>query len=120
MKSQKPYLINAIYEWCIDNDYTPYLASSVDKNTQVPLQYVQDGQILLNISPTSAKNLIIDKIWITFRASFNGVSQDIAIPVSNVVAIFAKENGQGMQFNAEPFVDESKKVSEVGGLKLVK
>lgn len=118
MTSQKPYLINAIYEWCDDNGFTPYLAASVDKNAMVPVQYVQDNQIVLNIAMSSTKNLIIDKKWITFKATFNGVIHDIAIPISNVVAIFAKENGQGMQFNVEPFANETPKQS--GGLKLVK
>lgn len=118
MTSQKPYLINAIYEWCEDNDFTPYLATMVDKNTMVPMQYVENDQIVLNIATSSTKNLVVDKKWITFKATFNGIIQDIAIPVSNVIAIFAKENGQGMQFKVEPFTFEEPR--ETGGLKLVK
>lgn len=118
MTSQKPYLINALYEWCEDNGFTPYLATMVDKNTMVPMQYVENDQIVLNIGAESTKNLVIDKKWITFKATFNGVIHDIAIPISNVIALFAQENGQGMKFNVEPFIDETQK--ETSGLKLVK
>lgn len=118
MPSQKPYLINAIYEWCEDNGFTPYLATMVDKNTMVPMQYVENNQIVLNIAMSSTKNLVVDKKWITFKATFNGTAHDIAIPISNVIAIFAKENGQGMQFKVEPFSDETPR--ETGGLRLVK
>lgn len=118
MISQKPYLINAIYEWCEDNGFTPYLATIVDKNTMVPTQYVENDQIVLNISTSSTKNLVVDNQWITFKATFNGTIHDIAVPVANVIAIFAKENNQGMQFKVEPFMNEPAK--ESGGLKLVK
>jgi stringent starvation protein B len=118
MISQKPYLINAIYEWCEDNFFTPYIAVLVDKNVSVPMQYVKDNQIVLNIAISATKNLLIDKKWITFSAKFSGVTHDIAVPINNVIAIFAKENGQGMQFTPEPFEDEPK--STHGGLKLVK
>lgn len=116
--SQKPYLINAICEWCEDNGFTPYLATMVDKNTMVPMEYVENNQIVLNISMSSTKNLLIDKTWITFKASFNSVVHDIAVPISNVIAIFAQENGQGMQFQVEPFIDDTPR--ETGGLRLVK
>lgn len=119
MTSQKPYLINAIYEWCEDNNFSPYLAAVVDHNTMVPLQYVQDNQIVLNVTRKAAKNLVIDKKWITFAATFGGTMYDIAVPITNVVAIFAKENGQGMQFKAEPLAEETSR--ERGKeLKLVK
>lgn len=118
MISQKPYLINALYEWCEDNGFTPYLATHVDKNTMVPIEYVENDQIVLNIASSSTKNLVVDKKWITFKATFNGIVHDIAIPVANVLALFAKENGQGMQFKLEPFVNEAP--VETGGLKLVK
>lgn len=119
MISQKPYLINALYEWCEDNGFTPYLAVLVDKNTMVPLQYVdENGQIILNIATASTKNLIMDKKWITFKATFNGVIHDISVPVNNVLAIFAKENGQGLNFKVEASTDEAPR--ESGGLRLVK
>lgn len=113
--SQKPYLIRAIYEWCEDNGFLPYLATVVDEKTSVPAQYVEDNKIVLNIASKSTKDLVIDNDWITFKATFGGIIKDITIPVGNVVAIFAKENGQGMQFQAEPTVEE-----KIGGLKLVK
>ncbi|MCC2645293.1 MAG: ClpXP protease specificity-enhancing factor [Burkholderiales bacterium] len=118
MTSQKPYLISAIYEWCEDNGFTPYLSVMVDKNTMVPMQYVENNQIVLDLSDTAAKNLIIDKQWITFKASFGGTPNDIAVPTCNVTAIFARENGQGMQFQVEPFIDDTPRKS--GGLRLVK
>ena len=117
MISQKPYLIRAIYEWCQDNEFTPYLAANVDKNTQVPRQYVQNGQIVLNISMGATKNILVDSEWITFKATFGGMIQDVAVPVANVLAVFAKENGLGMQFNQEATVATPEKPS---GLKLVK
>jgi stringent starvation protein B len=120
MPSQKPYLINAIYEWCEDNGFTPYLATMVDKNTMVPMEYVENNQIVLNISIDSTKNLHVDKKWITFKATFGGVVNDIAIPICNVVAIFAKENGQGMQFKVEPFAEDETPQKAPGGLRLVK
>ena len=117
LTSQKPYLIRAIYEWCQDSDFTPHLAANVDDNTVVPMQYVQNSQIVLNIASSAALNLLIDNDWVTFKATFGGTAYDIAIPVANVLAIFAKENGQGMQFEQETPPEPVKKSS---GLKFVK
>jgi stringent starvation protein B len=117
MISQKPYLIRAIYEWCQDNEFTPYLAANVDAHTDVPKQYVQNGQIVLNISMGATKNVLVDNEWITFKATFGGSIQDIAVPVANVLAVFAKENGLGMQFNQETIAAKPEKAN---GLKLVK
>ena len=119
MTSQKPYLIRAIYDWCLDNQFTAYLAANVDDNTLVPRQYVQNGQIVLNISMSATKNILLDNDWVTFKATFGGNIQDIAVPVANVLAIFAKENGQGMQFNQEALTP-TKPEKKSGGLKLVK
>ena len=118
MTSQKPYLIRAIYEWCEDNGFLPYLATLVDEKTTVPDEYVEDNKIVLNIAYKSTKDLLIDNEWVTFKATFGGVIRDIAIPIGNVLAIFAKENGQGMQFQVETMPHEEEKNS--GGLKLVK
>ena len=122
MTSQKPYLIRAIYEWCVDSGLTPFLATHVDEKTSVPHQYVQQGQIVLNLSDNATKNIVIDSEWITFKATFGGVLQDVAIPVDNVIAIFAQESGQGMQFNVEikPDSDKATEIKKHGGLKLVK
>ncbi len=118
MNSQKPYLIRAIYEWCQDNEFTPYMAANVDEMTQVPKQYVQNGQIVLNISMGATKNILLENEWVTFKATFGGSIQDIAVPVANILAIFAKENGLGMQFNQE--AKTAVKPEKPSGLKLVK
>jgi stringent starvation protein B len=96
--STKPYLLRAIYEWCTDNGYTPYLAAAVDGRTQVPREFVKNGEIVLNISFTATGGLKLDNDFVHFHARFGGVSRDIAIPVDNVLAIYARENGQGMAF----------------------
>lgn len=96
--STKPYLLRAIYEWCTDNGYTPYLAAAVDERTQVPREFVKNGEIVLNISFTATSGLKLDNDFVHFHARFGGVSRDIVIPVGNVVAIYARENGQGMAF----------------------
>ncbi|RJF99648.1 ClpXP protease specificity-enhancing factor [Noviherbaspirillum saxi] len=96
--STKPYLLRAIYEWCTDNGYTPYLAAAVDANTLVPREFVKNGEIVLNISFTATSGLKMDNDFVSFHARFGGVSREISIPVDNVVAIYARENGQGMAF----------------------
>ena len=96
--STKPYLLRAIYEWCTDNGYTPYLAAMVDAHTRVPREFVKNGEIVLNISFTATSGLKMDNDFINFHARFGGVSRDISVPVENVVAIYARENGQGMAF----------------------
>jgi stringent starvation protein B len=106
--STKPYLLRAIYEWCTDNGHTPYLAVVVDASTKVPMQFVRDGQIVLNISHGATKGLKIDNDAIQFGARFGGVAREVFIPVENVIAIYASENGQGMAFEA-PRLDASKK-----------
>lgn len=96
--STKPYLIRAIHEWCEDFGYTPYIAVHVDEYTKLPLQFVKNGQIVLNISYEATSGLLIDNETISFKARFSGVPQDILIPIENVLAIYASENGQGMSF----------------------
>jgi stringent starvation protein B len=96
--STKPYLLRAIYEWCTDNGYTPYLAAMVDGQTQVPMVFVKNGEIVLNISFSATSGLKMDNDFIHFHARFAGVSREIFVPVDNVVAIYARENGQGMAF----------------------
>jgi stringent starvation protein B len=96
--STKPYLLRAIYEWCTDSGYTPYLAVKVDSATTVPMEYVRKGEIILNISYGATSGLKMDNDAIHFRARFNGVSRELYIPVQNVLAIYANENGQGMAF----------------------
>ncbi|MEW6119386.1 MAG: ClpXP protease specificity-enhancing factor [Pseudomonadota bacterium] len=99
--STRPYLIRALYEWCVDSGYTPQLLVAVDAHTRVPPGYVKDGQIVLNISAGATRDLKLDNDWIQFSARFGGVSHEIAIPVGRVAAIFARENGQGLHFEPE-------------------
>lgn len=94
----KPYLLRAIYEWCTDNGYTPYLAALVNAQTRVPHEFVKNGEIVLNISFGATSSLKMDNDFIHFNARFGGVSREISVPVANVVAIYARENGQGMAF----------------------
>lgn len=98
--STKPYLLRAIFEWCVDNGFTPYIVVAVDASTTVPMQFVRDGQIVLNISYEATSGLHMDNDSIRFKARFGGVARDIFIPVDNVLAIYANENGQGMMFEA--------------------
>ena len=109
--STKPYLIRAIHEWCLDQGYTPYLAVSVDGRTRVPREHVKDGQIVLNLGPEATHQMVMGNELITFSARFNGVAQALSIPIENVAAIYARENGQGMAFEVTPKVaGESKDV----------
>ncbi len=100
--STKPYLIRAIYEWCADCGFTPYIGVNVDQNTRVPLEYVKKGQIVLSIGMQATRDLTIGNDLIQFSARFNGVSREIAVPIYAVASIFARENGQGMHFEREP------------------
>jgi stringent starvation protein B len=97
--STKPYMLRAIYEWCTDSGFTPYLAVKVDAATTVPMEYVKKGEIVLNISYGATSGLKIDNDAVHFRARFGGVSREIYVPVHNVLAIYANENGQGMAFD---------------------
>ncbi|HEU4777719.1 MAG TPA: ClpXP protease specificity-enhancing factor [Telluria sp.] len=99
--STKPYMLRAIYEWCTDSGYTPYLAVKVDASTTVPMEYVKKGEIVLNISFGATSGLKMDNDSIRFHARFGGVSREIFVPVNNVMAIYANENGQGMAFETQ-------------------
>ncbi len=96
--STRPYLIRALYEWCTDNGFTPYIAVSVNEQVQVPREYVKDGEIVLNISFEATTSLKLGNDFIEFKARFAGTARDIMVPVTQVVAIYARENGQGMAF----------------------
>ena len=97
-QSAKPYLVRAICEWCADNGLTPYLAVKVNPQTRVPASFVKNGEIVLNISTTATRKLTVDNEWIQFAARFNGVSQEVAVPMNAVSGIFAKETGYGFAF----------------------
>jgi stringent starvation protein B len=96
--STKPYLMRAIYDWCVDSGFTPYLSVTVDSVTRVPMEYVKDGQIVLNIGPVAVERFKIGNDLIEFSARFNGRGREISIPVGAVSAIYARENGQGLSF----------------------
>jgi len=99
--STKPYFIRAIYEWCSDCGFTPYLSVRVDERTRIPMEYVKNGEIVLNVSLNATRNLTINNELIQFSARFNGVSREVSIPVDRVQGIFARENGQGAFFTVE-------------------
>ena len=102
----KPYLLRALHEWCVDNNLTPHLIVAVNARTRVPMAYVKDGEIILNINYSATKDLHIDNESVVFSARFGGVSQNIYVPMSAVRGIFARENGQGMFFEADPEQEE--------------
>ncbi|WP_077003155.1 ClpXP protease specificity-enhancing factor [Variovorax sp. KK3] len=98
--STRPYLIRALYEWCTDNGFTPYVAVQVDDSVQVPREYVKNGEIVLNISFDATSSLKLGNDFIEFKARFAGTAREISVPVGRVIAIYARENGQGMAFPA--------------------
>ena len=98
--STRPYLIRALHDWCTDNGFTPYLAVYVDRSVQVPLEYVKNNEIVLNVSFEATSQLQLGNEFIEFKARFGGTSRDIIVPVDHVIAIYARENGQGMAFPA--------------------
>jgi len=100
--SSRPYLIRALYEWIIDNSCTPYLlVDATVKQAQVPAEYVENGKIVLNISPSAVRRLSLANDQVRFSARFGGRAHEIAIPVQAVLAVYARENGQGMMFNED-------------------
>jgi stringent starvation protein B len=96
--STRPYLIRALHDWCTDNGFTPYLAVYVDARVQVPTEYVKNNEIVLNVSFEATSALRLGNDTIEFKARFGGSSRDIIVPVDHVIAIYARENGQGMAF----------------------
>src|SRR5262245_52872727 len=97
----KPYLLRALFEWCVDNGFTPHLAVKVDSHTQVPAEYVKGGEITLNVSPNAVHKLQMGNELIEFSARFGGVARQISVPVANVYALYARETGHGMTFDTE-------------------
>ena len=96
--STRPYLIRALHEWCSDNALTPYIAVLADDTVQVPREYVQNGEIVLNISFDATSGLKLGNEFVEFKARFGGVAREIIVPMDRVLAIYARENGQGMAF----------------------
>ena len=98
LPSTRPYLIRALYDWCTENGFTPYVAVKVDASVQVPREHVQGGEIVLNISFDATSSLKLGNDFIEFKARFGGKARDIMVPVHRVMAVYARENGQGMAF----------------------
>jgi stringent starvation protein B len=98
--STRPYLLRALHDWCTDNGFTPYVAVHVDGSVQVPMEYVKNNEIVLNIGFEATSGLKLGNDFIEFKARFGGSSREIVVPVDHVVAIYARENGQGMAFPA--------------------
>jgi stringent starvation protein B len=98
----RPYILRALYEWCVDNGYTPHLAVKVDSHVQVPSEYVKGGEITLNIAPTAVHKLQMGNELIEFSARFGGVARQIAVPITAVHSLYARETGHGMTFDVEP------------------
>ncbi len=99
MTSNRPYLIRAIHEWILDNNYTPYLLVDAKADgVEVPAEFIQDGKIVLNISPQAVEGLRLGNEEVGFLARFRGASQLVSVPISAVQAIYGKENGRGMMF----------------------
>ncbi len=110
MTPSRPYIMRALYEWIVDNDCTPYiLVDAALEDVVVPRQFVKDGQIVLNISPGAVVDLNITNDAVSFNGRFGGVASDIYVPVSSVMGIYARENGQGMVFDAEDSSDDGDK-----------
>ena len=102
MNSSQPYLLRAIYEWIVDNEMTPYLLVNAESpDVQVPIEYVNNGKIMLNIAPEAVQGLTMSGSDIDFHARFNGTAVHVFLPVNAALAIYAKENGRGMVFNEE-------------------
>ena len=96
--STRPYLLRALHEWCTDNGFTPYIAVYVDSSVQVPMEYVKNNEIVLNVGFDATSGLKLGNEFVEFKARFGGMARDIVVPVDHVVAIYARENGQGMAF----------------------
>lgn len=113
--STKPYLIRAIVEWCIDAGFTPYVAVAVDESVRVPQEFVKNGEIVLNVSSLATHRLQVGNEAVEFQARFGGVARDVVVPIGRVIAVYARENGQGMAFEvprmlapATPAVEDSR------------
>lgn len=113
--SSKPYLVRAIYEWCVDQGHTPYIMVKVDKYCRVPQAYVKDGSIVLNVGPLATKDFIIDDGWVGFTARFNGVAQMVSFPVTAIAAIYSRETQEGMGFEVTEYEGEDKPNAEGNG-----
>jgi stringent starvation protein B len=110
--STRPYLLRALYEWCADNNLTPYVAAYVDGSVKVPRDHVKNNEIVLNISMDATSQLQIGNDFLQFKARFGGVAQEIVVPIDHIIAIYARENGQGMAFPVPQAVPPRGEVKE--------
>ncbi|MBU3555836.1 ClpXP protease specificity-enhancing factor [Polynucleobacter sp. UB-Piko-W3] len=100
--SNKPYLIRALHQCCTDFGFTPFIAVFVDTSVEVPMEFVKNDEIVLNLSLEACHQLQMENDWISFQARFGGIPRKIMVPVTHVLAIYARENGQGMSFPFDP------------------
>ncbi|ALG67968.2 ClpXP protease specificity-enhancing factor [Beggiatoa leptomitoformis] len=109
MTSPRPYLVRAIYEWIIDNGFTPYLKVNANlEHVEVPREFVnEDGSIILNVSPSAVRDLELGNEWLSFNARFSGRALNVLVPITAVLGIYTKENGRGFFFNTEEFQNET-------------
>ena len=110
--STRPYLLRALYEWCADNQLTPYVAAYVDDSVKVPREHVKNNEIVLNIGMDATSNLQIGNDFLQFKARFGGVAREIVVPIDHIIAIYARENGQGMAFPVPQSVPPRGEVKE--------
>ncbi|WP_299313213.1 ClpXP protease specificity-enhancing factor [uncultured Halomonas sp.] len=115
--SSRPYLARALYQWLLDNDLTPYIVVDAEQpGVEVPRQFVQNGQIVLNLSPGAVRDLFIESEALGFSARFGGVPMQVMVPTSALVAIYARENGVGMVFGHEPVLAPAETSEQAPGL----
>ena len=107
MNSSRPYLVRALYEWIVDNDCTPHMLVNAEfPSVQVPQGFANDGQIVLNVSPSAVRHLHMDNEAVSFEGRFGGVPHTLYVPVAAILGIYARENGQGMVFDLEPSMED--------------
>ena len=104
--SNKPYLIRALHQWCSDNGFTPFIAVFVDSTVEVPIEFVKNDEIVLNLSTDACHQLQMENDYISFQARFGGVPRKILVPITHILAIYARENGQGMSFPFNPGLNQ--------------
>jgi stringent starvation protein B len=104
--SNKPYLIRALHQWCSDNGFTPFIAVFVDSTVEVPIEFVKNDEIVLNLSTDACHQLQMENDYISFQARFGGVPRRILVPITHILAIYARENGQGMSFPFNPGLNQ--------------
>ena len=114
--STRPYMVRAMYDWCVDNNCTPFIVVAVDASVRVPQEFVQNGEIVLNVSLGATSNMTLGNDYIEFKARFGGVARDICVPMGRVSAIYARENGQGMTFPIEAANPDAPSSAKLGSV----